>query len=118
VGLALLAGGGTPSGRVLTPVRDAILIIWLFLSARGSRSHRSSRELLLLLPLLVDERSALRILSKQEAGRLISARSDLTFSDQGDLEICVGCHAYFGVIVVLVGFSLETVARIIIPMAE
>ncbi len=113
-----MAGEGTPSGRVSTPVGDAILIIWLFLSAGGSRLHGLSRELLLLLPLLVDGHSASRTLSKRKAGRLISARSELTFSDWGDLEIHVGHRACFGVIVVLVGFSLEIVACIVIPMAE
>ncbi len=90
----------------------------MFLSAESSRLHRSSRVLSLLLPLPVVGCSASRMLSKQEVGRLITARSELTFSERGDLEIRVDCCACFGVIVVPVGFSLEIAARVVISMVE
>jgi hypothetical protein len=78
----------------------------------------SSRVSSLLLPLPVGGCKALRTLSKREVGRLISARRELTLSERGNLGGRVDCCAYFGLIVILVGFSLETVVRVVIPMVE
>ncbi len=117
-GSLLLAGEGAPRVRVSTPVREETWVIWLFLSVGGSRSQGLSRALSLLLPLLVDGRKASRALSRLEVGRLISARRELTLSERGNLGRRVDCFAYFGVIVVLVGFSLEIVVCIITPMVE
>ncbi len=72
----------------------------------------------LSLPLPVVGCSASRTLSKQEVGRLISARSKLTLSERGDLERCMVLCTCFGVIMILVGFSLEIAAHVIIPMVE
>jgi hypothetical protein len=58
------------------------------------------------------------MLSKWEVGRFVSARSELMFSEWGDLEMHVDCCACFGVIVVLIGFSLEIAACVVIPMVE
>jgi hypothetical protein len=91
---------------------------YLFISVGGSRSHGSSRVSSLLLPLPVGGCKALRTLSKQEVGRLISVRRELMLSERGNLGGRVDCCACFGVILVLVGFSLETVARVVIPMVE
>ncbi len=64
VGSALLTGEGTLRVKVSTPVRDAIGVIWLSLSAGGSKSHGSSRVFsCLLLPLPVVGRSASKMLS-------------------------------------------------------
>ncbi len=93
-------------------------VIWLFLSVRGTKLHGLLRGLLLLLPLIVDGHNASKALSKRDAGRLISARSELTLSEQGDLELREDCRTYFGVMVVLVGFSFEMAARVVISMAE
>ncbi len=118
MGLALLTGEVAPGVKVSTPVGDTIWVIWVFLSAGGSRLHGSPRVLSLLLHHPVVGSSALRALSKWEVGRLVSARSELMFSERGDLEILVDCCACFGVIVVLVGFSLEIVACVVIPIVE
>ncbi len=117
-GSLLLAGEGAPRVRVSTPVGEVTWVIWLFLSVGGSRSQGLSRVLSLLLPLPVDGCKALRMLSKREVGRLISARRELTLSEQGNLGRRVDHCACFGVFVVLVGFSLEIVAHVIIPMVE
>ncbi len=117
-GLLLSAGEGAPRVRVLTPVGEVTWVIWIFLSVGSSRLHRLSRVLSLLLPLPVDGRKASRMLAKWEVGRLISAKRELTLSEQGDLGRRVDCCACFGVIVVLVGFSLEIMVRVIIPMVE
>ncbi len=71
-----------------------------------------------MLPLIVDEPNASKALSKRDAGRLISTKSELTLFKRGDLELREDCCTCFGVMVVLVGFSLEMVAHVIIPMAE
>ncbi len=115
-GPLLSAGEVAPRVRVSTPVGEVTWVILLFLSVGGSRSHGSSRVLSLSLPLPVGKAS--RTLSKWEVGRLISARRELTLSERGDLGGRMGCRACFGVIVVLVGFSLENVARVVIPMVE
>ncbi len=118
-GSALLTGEGTSRVKVSTPVGDAFGVIWLSLSAGSSKSHGLLRVLpCLSLPLPVIGRSASKMLLKREVGRLISARSELTLSEWGDLERRVVLCACFGVIVVLVGFSLEITAHIIIPMVE
>jgi hypothetical protein len=90
----------------------------VFFSVGDTKLHGLLRGSLLLLPLIVNGRNASKVLSKRDAGRLISARSELTLSKRGDLELCKDCRTCFGVMVVLVGFSLEMGARIIIPMAE
>ncbi len=84
----------------------------------STRLHRSSRVSSLSLPLPVGGRKALRMLSKWEVGRLISARKELMLSERGNLGGRVDCCACFGVIVVLGGFSLENVTRVVIPMIE
>jgi hypothetical protein len=117
-GSLLLAGEVAPRVRVSTPVGEVTWVIWLFLSVGGSRLHRSSRVSSLSLPLPVDGRKASRMLSKREVGRLISGRRELTLSERGNLGGRMDCHTCFGVIVVLVGFSLENVARVVIPMVE
>jgi hypothetical protein len=118
-GSALSTGEGAPRVKVSTPVRDAIGVIWLSLSAGGSKWHRSSRVLpCLLLPLPVVGRSAYRTLLKREIGRSISERSKLTLSEWGDLERRVVLCTCFGVIVVLVGFSLEIATHVIVPLVE
>ncbi len=111
-------GKGAPRVRVSTPVGEVTWVVWLFLSVGGSRSHGLSRVLSLSLPLPVGGRKASRTLSKREVGRLISARRELTLSEWGDLGGRVDCCACFGVIVVLVSFSLEIVAHVIISMVE
>jgi hypothetical protein len=115
-GSLLLAAEVAPRVRVSTPVGEVTWVLWLFLSVGGSRLHRLSRVLSLLLPLPVGGHNALWTLSKREVGRLISVRRELTLSERGNLGGHVDCCACFGVIVVLVGFSLETVVRIVIPM--
>ncbi len=84
-GLLLAAGEGASRLRVSTPVEDVTWVIWLFLSVGGSRSHWLSKVSSLLLPLPVDGRRALRMLSNQEVGRLISARIDLSLSERATL---------------------------------
>ncbi len=58
------------------------------------------------------------MLLRRDMGRLISARSELMLLERGDLERRVDLCACFGVIAVLVGFSLEIAAGIAIPMVE
>ena len=82
-GPLLSAGEVAPRVRVSTPVGEVTWVIWLFLSVGGSRLHRLSRMSSLLLPVPVGGRKALRMLSKQEVGRLISAIKELTLSEQG-----------------------------------
>ncbi len=117
-GSLLLAGEVAPRVRVSTPIGEVTWVIWLFLSVGGSRLHRLSRMSSLLLPVPVGGRKALRTLSKREVGRLISARRELMLSERGNLGGCVDRRACFGAIVVLVSFSLETVARVVITMVE
>ncbi len=75
-----------------------------------SRGHQIAR--------VVEGFVVVHVLLKQDAGRLISARSELTLSKRGDLELHEDNCTCFGVMVVLVGFSLEMAAHIVIPMAE
>jgi hypothetical protein len=118
-GSALLTREGALRVKISTLVKDAIGVIWLSLSEGGSKLHGSLRVLpCLLLPLPIVGHSASRTLSKWEVGRLISAKSELTLSERGDLESRMVLRTCFGVIVVLVGFSLEIAARIVIPMVE
>jgi hypothetical protein len=117
-GSLLLAGEVAPRVRVSTPVGEVTWVIWLFLSVGGSRLHGLSRVSSLLLSLPVGGRKDSRTLSNQEVGRLISARKELTLSEQGNFGGRMDCCACFGVIVVLVGFSLETMAHVVVPMVE
>ncbi len=102
------------------PVGEEMSGIWqLVFSVGGARLHGLSRLLLsfwLFCPVV--GRNASRTLSKRGVGRLTSARSKLRSLEWGDLERCVILRACFGVIVVLVGFSLVIVACILIPMVE
>ena len=81
----MLVGERIPAWSVSTPVGKEMLVIWLFLSVGDTKSHGLLRGSLLLLPLIVDGRNASKALSKRDAGRLISARSELTLSERGDL---------------------------------
>jgi hypothetical protein len=54
--------------------------------------------------------------SNLDVGMLILARRELTSSEQGDWEGCVGLCTDFGVIAVLVGFSLAVVAHVVVPI--
>ncbi len=117
-GLAVLVGERILAWSVSTPVGKEMSVIWSFLSVGDTKLHGLLRGSLLLLPLIVDGRNASKALSKWDAGRLISARSELTLSKQGDLELCKDHCTCFGVMVVLVGFSLEMAVCIVIPMAE
>jgi hypothetical protein len=53
-----------------------------------------------------------------DTGRIISARTDLTSSEWGDWEGRVDLRADFGVIAVLVGFSLAIVVCIVVPVIK
>ncbi len=69
---------------------------------------------------LFDGCRASRMLSNQVTERLISARRELTLTEQGDLD-CRSDLRSFGVATVvvmalLVGFSLAIAARIVISM--
>ena len=64
-GSALSTRKGAPRVKVSTPVGDAIGVIWLSLSAGGSKLHGLSRVLpCLSLPFSIVERGASRTLSK------------------------------------------------------
>jgi hypothetical protein len=118
-GSALSTGEGAPRVKVFTPVGDAIGVIWLSLPVGDSKSHRPLRVLpCLLLPFPIVGHITSRTLSKWEVGRLISARCELMLSEWGDLERCLVLCTCFGVIMVLVGFSLEIPACIVISMVE
>ncbi len=114
----MLVGERIPAWGVSNPVGEKMSVLWSFLSVGDTKLHGSLRGSLLLLPLIVNGRNASKALSKRDAGRLISARSELMLSKWGNLELREDCRTCFGVMVVLVGFSLEMVALIVIPMAE
>jgi hypothetical protein len=97
-------------------------MIWLFFLEGGVGLHGSSRSSF-WLSLPVDGRSASRMFSKHDVGRLISARRKLTSAEQGDLECSVDLRS-FGVVAVLLfsvllfGFSLVIQVRVIMPIVE
>ncbi len=91
---------------------------WLFFSTGSSRLNGLSRLSSFWLSLPIVGQSASRTLSKQDVGRLIFARRELTSSERGDLERRMHLCTCFGVIVVLVGFSLEIAVCVVIPMVD
>ncbi len=93
-------------------------MIWLFLSVGGARLHRLSRLSSIQLSCIVDGRSALRTLLDLDVGRLTSGRREFTSSERGDWKGRMVLRAGFGVIVVLVGFSLAIMVHVVVPMVE
>ncbi len=107
--------------RVSTPIGEACgVIIWLFFSTGDSRLHGLWRLLSFWLSLAIVGWSVSRTLSMRDVGRLISVsvRSESTSLERGDLERRMDLCACFGVIVVLVDFSLEIGVCILIPAVE
>ncbi len=181
-GSALLTREGAQRVKVSTPVGDTIGVIWLSLSAGGSKFHGSSRvSPWLSLPLPIVGRSASRMLSCGDTfmpvllavplativcwsmpvgdawgviwlffsvvgaglhglprsvsmglvrasktllnwvtGQLISARRELTLTEQGDLDsrlvLCSFGQAVVMVMTLLVSFSLAIAVHVVMPM--